>query len=55
MQELRDGWQSRLTADEAAAMERVAGSIGQRPLPEDDRAAAEAARQAISHCSSGRP
>lgn len=50
LDELRGEWMSRMTADELAALEGVKGRLGMGSLPEDGRAAREAALHAVGHC-----
>ncbi|MBW7904829.1 MAG: relaxase domain-containing protein [Phycisphaerae bacterium] len=50
LDELRREWKSRMTADELAAFEGVKGRLGMESLPEDGRAAREAALHAVGHC-----
>lgn len=50
LDELRGEWVSRMTADELAALEGVKGRLGMESLPEDGRAAREAALHAVGHC-----
>ncbi|KAB2943013.1 MAG: relaxase domain-containing protein [Phycisphaerae bacterium] len=50
LDELRSEWMSRITADELAALEGVKARIGMESLPEDGRAAREAALHAVGHC-----
>ena len=50
LDELRGEWVSRMTADELAALEGVKGRLDMESLPEDGRAAREAALHAVGHC-----
>ncbi len=50
LDELRGEWMSRMTADEQAALEGVKSRLGMESLPEDGRAAREAALHAVGHC-----
>jgi conjugative relaxase-like TrwC/TraI family protein len=50
LSELRQEWLSRLTADEAAALEGVQKRIGEGDISEDGRIAGEAIARALSHC-----
>ena len=50
LDELRGEWMSRMTADELAALEGVKARLGMEGLPEDGRAAREAALHAVGHC-----
>lgn len=50
LDELRGEWLSRMTADELAALEGVKDRLGMESLPEDGRAAREAALHAVGHC-----
>ena len=50
LDELRGEWMSRMTADELAALDAVKGRLGMDSLPEDGRAAREAALHAVGHC-----
>ncbi|QOJ17867.1 MAG: relaxase domain-containing protein [Phycisphaeraceae bacterium] len=50
LDELRSEWVSRMTSDELAALEGVKGRLGMDSLPEDGRAAREAALHAVGHC-----
>ncbi|GIK18969.1 MAG: conjugative relaxase [Planctomycetota bacterium] len=48
--ELRDEWRSRMTPEESRATDAVAERVASERIAEDDRAAMEAARQAVTHC-----
>lgn len=50
LDELLGEWMSRMTADEQAALEGVKSRLGMESLPEDGRAAREAALHAVGHC-----
>ncbi len=49
MGELRDLWRSRLTGEEAATVEAIAGRIGTAPIGEDDKAGPAAITRSIDH------
>lgn len=50
MDQLRDEWRTRLSADEQAALDAVGDRSGSAPIPEDDAATKDAVDQAMSHC-----
>lgn len=50
LDELREQWRSRLTADELSALSATRGRLGSESFAEDDRATREAVEHAIGHC-----
>ncbi|MBK9119742.1 MAG: relaxase domain-containing protein [Phycisphaerales bacterium] len=50
LDELRGEWMSRMTADELAALTAAKSRLGLESIPEDGRAAREAALHAVGHC-----
>ena len=50
MDELRKEWRSRLSDDERSGLARIAQGVGDAPIPENLRAAKEAALLATDHC-----
>jgi conjugative relaxase-like TrwC/TraI family protein len=49
-EQLRDEWQSRLTADESSTVGGLAKQIGGPAIAENEKIAAEAATRAVEHC-----
>ncbi|MBX3357333.1 MAG: relaxase domain-containing protein [Phycisphaeraceae bacterium] len=50
MDQLRQQWHSRLSADEQSALENIRERTGSKALPEDEAATRDAVLQAIDHC-----